>query len=626
MAKQYEAADEILDEELWEDDYLDDEEPDEGSIKEKARVFFGLGDSSEYDNTADYVMNHVMNNGIFGTLKGVFISVAAVASHALHVVINNVIFGGAEHFNFKRAIAEAKGHDKIAKETKDLKAEQKQKKETKEKTAEKDYGEKNPDKEQENNEEKKAVHEAPKFLQDLNTISTPEVGEYIKEMETNIAHIIDNPAELDDVLTVAFQYANMKPIFDEFNIVPCIDHESDRILLFQKDRENDLNHIPYIKKADLLNGNAQALGAALNKQDSKDDRNSSMLAAAKAVILSAKIKNEIYSEPLSDARKSMNDKNNDFIVLSYAITDCPNNTAGLLYTVLDQRQESVQLYYKNNYIGTIDLLTPHDVVADKIYEKMIAIDNTLEKNEYMIGDNISFSKASKETVSIVVNGDAKEFPLTQEYDMKAIAEFISEKCPDKADTARIDAMIIGAKMNPYMEKYTDEYGYPQNPFTEKVIERGDLILTQKDGMTSISMYDITVSNSIGLAGCTKEDIKEIAYIPMDGISYQTENIEKAVMDYMAAPHEEIEAEALTAMNALAFGSVEKEVSRPLELSQVCSGFDAYKNLSETALLDGVDISDLHVSEYQEEPEMEFDEMIKEAEEAMEMEGYEVELE
>ena len=37
MAKQYEAADEILDEELWEDDYLDDEEPDEGSIKEKAK-------------------------------------------------------------------------------------------------------------------------------------------------------------------------------------------------------------------------------------------------------------------------------------------------------------------------------------------------------------------------------------------------------------------------------------------------------------------------------------------------------------------------------------------------------------------------------------------------------------
>lgn len=586
---------------------VNDHEADLENVKQNVKSFFGLKNQEEYNNTQDNVVNNVMQNGVWGVVSGFLISTFAVASHIINVVIRNIMFGEAVHLNFSKAIHDAMAQQGLKGKTNELKKERKNEKNEK-------YERDRSEEKQVDPAKKEEVHKSKEKCKENCTEGIENILNLCKE----------DPEQMDVMLNSIIHCQNMEEFQKEFGVELFIDSNSDRVYVLNKDKENNLSNLPYVHKNDLLEGNAQALGAVFYDKDRSDGRDPSLAAAIDGAVFAAKFKNEAFSGILAEMRENISIEKS--FIMSHLITESQNRTAGLMYATLSQANESIDIYYKSKLAGTIDLTESYEKISDKLYQQIAEIDEAKER--YSIGDQLSFQKNLPDTVVVKINETEKEFVLKEQQDLKPIADFIAEACPDKADEATVDALLIGAKMNPYMDKTIDENGYQLNPFTGEPVDKGDLILTtDKDFLPHISEYNIEITSSVGMVGGSVEKIIPITSVNLISVKNDLLTVKEELLNHMEVMKSREIPEQLVAINSIVFDKVEKYVPKPMETLLVGDGKNIYEQLKENSLFDGKDLEDYNIKqeeeEYEEPPISE--DMICEAQEAMREAGEELEI-
>lgn len=498
-----------------------DEEVSEETMGGKTKRFLGLDGREKYDSTYEYVKEHVAKNGPLGAINGFIVAAASVLAHVAQVVWKNII-GEPAHFDLKEAMNRAKEQS-----ARELNQEAKQvRKEEKEKQA----GEK---KQKNGKSSQTTEQEAAKREQEAD-FETNVPAEEIENMSENLQQYyeykrayIGNIETQNKIIEGVLQCKNMQDFQENFQIIMKNDPNSDRVYIFQKDKENNLTKLPYITKQNLIEGNSNPISEFFYNEETKEN---GLEASAKAVLLGSKIKNEMFSCVYADIREEVNENRENRVMLAMSIVETENHSVGALETFLSSAKESVDLYYKNQFIGTVDLTEPFENNIEGICKGMKEIDKKMEKEEYKIGNGVSFSKINSETVKIKANGEESEFLLRNQEDLKSISDFIAWACPGKSEKeCQIESLIIGGKMHPYMEKIVDEGGRQLNPFTNDVIKDGELILTQKDGFPVISEYQINMANiesgTNRISGYAERYVT-LALIPLNGEETELEQIKR----------------------------------------------------------------------------------------------------
>ena len=498
-----------------------DEEVSEETMGGKTKRFLGLDGREKYDSTYEYVKEHVAKNGPLGAINGFIVAAASVLAHVAQVVWKNII-GEPAHFDLKEAMNRAKEQS-----ARELNQEAKQvRKEEKEKQAgvkEQKYGKKGQTTEQEAaKREQEADFETNVPVEEIENMSE-NLQQYYEYKRAYIGDIETQNKIIEGVL----QCKNMQDFQENFQIIMKNDPNSDRVYIFQKDKENNLTKLPYITKQNLIEGNSNPISEFFYNEEAKEY---GLEASAKAVLLGSKIKNEMFSCVYADIREEVNENRENRVMLATSIVETENHSVGALETFLSSAKESVDLYYKNQFIGTVDLTEPFESNIEGICKGMKEIDKKMEKEECKIGNGVSFSKINSETVKIKANGEESEFLLRNQEDLKSISDFIAWACPGKSEKeCQIESLIIGGKMHPYMEKIVDEGGRQLNPFTNDVIKDGELILTQKDGFPVISEYQINMANiesgTNRISGYAERYVT-LALIPLNGEETELEQIKK----------------------------------------------------------------------------------------------------
>lgn len=489
-----------------------DKETAEETLGDKIKRFMGLGEKDKYDNTYTYVKDHVTKNGPLGAFLGFVVATVSVIVHVMQVVLKNII-GEPAHFDLKEAIERAKAD--LARE---LNEETKQKKkEVRGQKREERQTEKSSHKEgitQENAEAKK-TKENPDLSEHLEPGSKSKNYQQYKEYKKTY---MDNIMIQNKMVEGVLNCRNMQECQRNFNIVMKNDPNSDRVYFFQKDKINDLTNLPYITKQNLIKGNANSISEIFYDKEAKSA--GGLEASAKAVLLGSKIKNEIFSCAYADMREESSETKDYCVMLSSAIVESEDHSVGTLMAILSSVNESVDLIYKDEYIGTVDLTEPFENNIEGICNGMKEIDERAEKEVYNIGQDLTFFKVDPDTVKINANGIEKEFTLRNQEHLNSILDFIQENSSSKSEQeCQMEALIIGGKMYPYMEPMKSEEDGPLNPFTGETVKDGDFILMQRDGFPMITQYQINSSRiesgTSRISGYT-EDHVILAQIPLGG--------------------------------------------------------------------------------------------------------------
>ena len=472
------------------DDTIDIDEDREVPFSEESndtnnqKPLFDFNEREKYDSDLNHAINHVTRNGkipyAIGIVTGLAIDMIAVVSHAFRVVINNVIFGGHEHFDFARAKMEATGYKRLNNATVQQK-ENKEKEETQKKQSTKDKA--NPEEKHKYEEEKNNDNSETKVPKEKDIFKQVQI--YIQQMTSE---------EVNEIVDVLLNSDDVCNIFKEVGLHCINEHDSSNIFLFSDRQKMNVDKIPCIDKRSFLLGNTKDLAAALSIYKTEMRLTSTHPEKAalwqpsvidpdiKAVAMQTKIlellNRGIYEK--SDLKEQVK------IVGTDILTE--ENRHYKLDFIYGEKPRTTKLFISGNEYGTIDLTKSSEEIKKIVSEslsKQIDKDKTLTKQ---LG-NIHYQKISETSVNVTIQGKTKEFTLNEEKDMIKLKEFLNESGINPKE-AEIKAMLITLETNPILQKTQDEYGFEIHPFSNRHMESGDLYINTGEMPPKIQMYEV----------------------------------------------------------------------------------------------------------------------------------------
>ena len=439
------------------------------------------------------------------------LAIGAIVVHGVSVFLNNIA-GGHEHFQPGRVFAQVISSFEMKEERKKLKErasksqeeEQKQKneKETPEKRG-KEIEEKIAEAEStkaERSEEplppNTTEYHPPLSSADLvpsNTITaqTPELWNLEQKVENTIRGTAKNKENLHLVVSELLIQPSVKSIFSELHLTPVCPPDKDEIYLFSDDTEMDIKNIPTLEKEALLYGNASHLASAIYESQELSE-GASVACAAKALIAAVKIKSEVFSRDFNDMRNLLTLEKPERYVVANTICETEKDH-GAMYAALSYKENYVDLYYKDSFVTSVNITEPMEQSLYEIKQRVAEIDKEKDTMVYQFGKDIIFHKEENSVLSLTVHGTTKEFPIKEEFDLKTVADYITEQCPERSETADIDAMLMGLAINPYMNRSVDEAEIEMNPFTNQQKYTSDLVIGHKNGLHYISEQQLEES-------------------------------------------------------------------------------------------------------------------------------------
>lgn len=572
---------------------------------------------NQIKNTGHIEIDEKKESTFFSVINTVLvysIAIGAVAFHGISVFLNNIT-GGHEYFQPGRIFNQAISSFDMKQEQKNLQEKEKFRKEKQiketdahKKTSKKEIplsSTKNERIEKENPQEaisnlkKKITYQPPFSPSDLipaNTLSTGDSE--LKKMEEKIEHTIQGIAKskenMDLVINELFAQPSIKNIFKELKITPECDMELGQIYLFSNVKEMNMDKIPVIQKEDLFYGNASSLASAIySSQDSSNI--SSAECSAKALLAAVKIKTEIFARDYNEMRQKLSIDKPERYVVANVLCETEKNY-GAMYAALSYEKDCIDLYYKDRFLTTVNISTPIEQSIYEINQRIEEIEKEKDTVIYQLNEKISFGKIGDSTLSLMINGEVENFPLTEENDLKAVADYIRIKCPEKNEVADIDAMLMGIAVCPYINKSVDVSEIEINPFTGQQKYTSDIVISHKNGLHYISEQKLQES-SLG-KGYTQEPI---VCIEPYGAPIDFEKLEQIIIEYRKKhPSEERNEEFFIKNSIPSFIDITR-IPRAIESPETKNGTLAWEKLEEKSLLDGIDISYISFEKYEKEP-------------------------
>lgn len=583
----------------WEDwdDWENDTEADPYDVsdmmadtKEILKRATGLDNREDYENSYDYVVNHVGYHGIIGVIRGAVVTFAAIAAEIARVVISTIV-GKRDHFRFGEAVRQAQDAQSLNRERKQEQRAERAKKEPEQKEQEqKEHGQK----EQEQTSYQQEQTYPKKNEQKLD----PELEEKMTESSKEIDSILQNPRETDRLISSCLCDPIMEKSFRELNVIPVQEEGTDRVFLFSSKAPMDMGHISCMSKEEFLKGNANIMASALYQYTEKTPE-SQLTSVAQAVIATAKVQKVLHPDLVNEIWKSRNDT----IILSSAVFDTPDHSRAFLTATVSKYPNRADLYFNDKLIGLVplDRATP-SWILDKVQETY----NQTKNLEYQV-HGVAFSKEDQNHVAIRADGEKQIFSVEEERDLKAVADFLGSH--GHQEYAQAMALLIGAVTNPELKESRDQDGFVINPFTEERKLPGDFRLEITGPETQIMQVGLVASN-----GGIREERESVLSLRGYGSRMDLESALETLKTAMDAPRKNLEL-AEYQQPVPERPSYESLFDHPLE----GDGTAAYERLKVQAVLDGADLSELRFLP-SEESVLEKDGM--EAEQAVETQDHE----
>ncbi len=531
------------------------------------------------------------------------LAIGAIVVHGVSVFLNNIA-GGHEHFQPGRVFAQVISSFEMKEERKKLKErasksqeeEQKQKneKETPEKRG-KEIEEKIAEAEStkaERSEEplppNTTEYHPPLSSADLvpsNTITaqTPELWNLEQKVENTIRGTAKNKENLHLVVSELLIQPSVKSIFSELHLTPVCPPDKDEIYLFSDDTEMDIKNIPTLEKEALLYGNASHLASAIYESQELSE-GASVACAAKALIAAVKIKSEVFSRDFNDMRNLLTLEKPERYVVANTICETEKDH-GAMYAALSYKENYVDLYYKDSFVTSVNITEPMEQSLYEIKQRVAEIDKEKDTMVYQFGKDIIFHKEENSVLSLTIHGTTKEFSIKEEFDLKTVADYITEQCPERSETADIDAMLMGLAINPYMNRSVDEAEIEMNPFTNQQKYTSDLVIGHKNGLHYISEQQLEES-TLG-KGYRQEPI---ACVQPYGTPMDFEKLEEIVITYRQEHPAEEHNEEFLIKNSMADFLHQTDIVKDVASPATQQGYVAWKKLKEESILDGTDLS------------------------------------
>lgn len=557
------------------------------------------------------------------------LAIGAVAFHGIGVILNHLT-GGHEYFQPGRIFSETVSSFEMKQERKNLKdkvkmAEEKseskdEKKETtKEKSSKKKIDQasiKDQEKKMPQGEKKETVMAekvasrqpqlsesiplAPEDLLPRSNESSMNIQllEIEQKIDQLIQGTIQNKENRDFIVSELLSQPEVKKVFDNLQLYPVSQQGDDKVFFFSKQKEMDLSCVPVIEKEDLLKGDASRLASVIHTFKNPSQA-VSVESAAEALLSMAKIKTELLSYDLNSIRKSLTIDQPERYTIANTICEDGNNY-GLLYAALSYKENCVDLYYKDSYVATVDLSAPISQAMYEIKQRVSEINTEKDLTIYQIGP-ISFQKSADSLLSVTIHGETREFPVKEEFDLKPIADYIQEKCPEKEETANIDAMMMGLAVNPYIERSVDENEIEMNPFTGEQKFTGNLVIGHQNGLQYICEQQLC-EQSLGRGYIQKP----IVCIEPYGASANFEKMEEQIVQYRKEhPLEEYDEQFLT-KNSFPDLNDNTTIAKSIDCPKLSNGYNVWNQMKEKSVLEGIDIPEIKFAKHtREDPEEEY---------------------
>jgi len=576
---------------------------------------------SEYSIESE--MEEVNSSWLWSKVRSFLIyglALGTVAIHGISVFLNNIA-GGHEHFQpgriFNQVISsyEMKAERKELKERtaklkkqkqeslqKGEKETEKSKKEEQEKSTNKSAEDKVTYEERQSNqsfEQNESKCQKPHSVADLvppNTITnkTPDLLNLEQKIENTIQGTVQNKENLNLVINELLTQPTVKNIFSELHLTPVSNPDKDEIYLFTDNQEMDIRKIPTLEKDAILYGNVSHLASAIFASQEPSE-SAFVECATKALIAAVKIKSEIFSRDYNEIRNLLTLENPERYVIANTICETGKDY-GAMYATLSYKENYVDLYYKDNFVASINITEPIEYSLYEIRQQVTEIDKEKSGMIYQFAEDISFYRKNDSILALTIHGVSKDFPITEEFDLKAVTDYIKEQCPERNETADIDAMLMGLTVNPYMNRSVDEAEIEMNPFTNQQKYTSDLVIGHKNGLHYISEQQLEES-SLG-KGYRQEPI---VCVQPYGTPMDFEKLEETVIKYRQEHPAEEHNEEFLIKNSIADFLNQTGIQKDIESPATKQGYSAWKKLEEESVLDGTDISKF---KFIEDPEVE----------------------
>lgn len=563
-----------------------------------AKQAFALDKREEFENNSDYIWNHMRHNGIWGVIEGTFKSLAAIIGETVHVLVSNVIMGQHERFDFGRAVSRALNEKNIKEEGKRKKNQLKENETNNKEERQKDREKKNKrnNKEEDMNHQKESKQEKAEYVPEPENDLIQEIEQHIcepeKVLDEKTIEILNTKENVNLVIDACIQESSFQNIFQELNILPVNDRNSNNIFLFSQNKEMDIERIVCVDKEDLLKGNAETLGTALYQYNRTNDTQEEKLESViEAVISTAKIQNMIHKDEYDCERKNMAIEEHKAIIVSSMAFDTEDNTKAFLAAILAEPRDSVDIYYNNNLLGTIDITDPINAHCEQLQSKILEAQNLYREMIYQLDQDVSFVKENNYDVTVVANGESRSFHLEEENDMKDIADYLEEKCPDNKESATLNALLIGATINPMLKRSVDEYGFEINPFTGNKKQSGDLFIEHKNNLVYISQYHLNKIPTQNATMQIREENKQLVRLKPYGLPMDFHQMRECL--------KKVDVQQENILNEYVQPIKHVEHKQCFDQPLCADGHASYEELKERSITDNFDISFLNFTQKKE---------------------------
>lgn len=545
------------------------------------------------------------------------LAAGAVVIHGISVFLNNIA-GGHEHFQPGRIFSQVISSYEMKAERKELKEKTAKLKEKKQESTQKETEKEEKEeqgkstnkmtedkvvlKEQQSNEsfeQNGTKYQPPHSAADLvppNTITykTPDLLNLEQKIDNMIKGTVQNKDNLNLIINELLSQPTIKSVFSELHLTPVSNPDRDEIYLFSDNQEMDIQKIPTLKKDALLFGNASHLTSAIYASQELSE-SAFVECAAKALIAAVRIKSEIFSRDFNDMRNLLTLENPERYVIANTICET-GKEYGIMYATLSYKENYVDLYYKDSFVASVNITEPIEHSLYEIRQQVTEIDKEKSGMVYQFADDISFYRKENSILALTIHGVSKDFPITEEFDLKTVADYIKEQCPERSKIADIDAMLMGITVNPYMNRSIDEAEIEMNPFTNQQKYTSDFVIGHKNGLHYISEQQLEES-SLG-KGYRQEPI---VCVQPYGTPMDFEKLEDVVINYRQEHPVEEHNEEFLIKNSIADFLNQTTIQKDIESPAVKQGYSVWKRLEEGCILDGTDISKFR---FIENPEME----------------------
>lgn len=529
-------------EEDWEesDDELYDAEDMFHDAGEKVKKVLGVDAREEYDSPYEHIRDHVAYHGVIGVVRAAVVVTAAIIAETARVVFSTLM-GSRDHFRFGDAVRQAMNAKELNRPQNEI----------------------NDREDPERNEDE---YEIPK---------EQTIDEKIKESSERIDELLQDQEQKDEFIKACLDRENIINEFDSLHIIPIQEEGTDRIYLFSKNQEMDLQNILCISKNEMLTGNANSLTAALYQYNDGKNMQDKLEAALQSVITVAKVREEMQGDLYQEIRSE--NQNHDVVSLSHVVFDTDEHNCSYMAAVLAPENHMIDLFYNNSRIATLNLQekVPNSVMED-IYQKY----QTDKEKSYHIKD-ISFVKEGMDQVKIQCNGSEELFNVKEESDLLKVSQFI-ETHSRSAEYAQASAILIGAVINPEIKETRNEDGFAINPWTEKMKCSGDIRIENHGIEMQISKINLVAEGSI-----TKENNELITRTYGYGSDMDLNSMVEKIKVIIDEPYKE------DPLAQYQLPTENQKFESLFESPIAANGEKAYQELKDKSVMEGLDISAIH---------------------------------